>query len=50
MKYTVPGFIELHGVSKEILDKLEEGDSIQDMDGKGRIVVRRLWQKVVFQQ
>jgi hypothetical protein len=38
MKYTVTGFIELHGVPKEILDKLKEGDSVQDNDGKSRVV------------
>jgi hypothetical protein len=31
MKHVIPGFFELHGISKEILDKLKHGDSIQDL-------------------
>ena len=38
MKYEIAGFIELHGIPKEIREKLEVGDTLTDNDGKGRTV------------
>lgn len=38
MKYNIPGFIELHGMPKDIFEKLEEGDTITDNNGTGRTV------------
>jgi len=38
MQYEIPGFIELHGIPKEISEKLNVGDTITDNNGKGRTV------------
>jgi hypothetical protein len=37
MQYTISGFIEF-GIPNDILKKIEVGDSIIDLDGKGRRV------------
>jgi hypothetical protein len=38
MKHIIPGFIELHGIPRDVLENIEVGDSIIDNNGKGRSV------------
>lgn len=38
MKHEIEGFIEFHGIPKEIKETLKVGDTITDNNGKGRTV------------